>query len=291
MIKTQILNLFRKPFTGEYLGEKLSRRLKKNPESFFLRKLVPDNSLHSKNNERLCNRYGANFLLDLSDYQQWLLYFSDDHDSSLNFLSYIEPGFTILDIGGNIGQTALIAAQKTGESGKVISFEPYPETIERFEKNLELNKSIKNIKLEKFALGDEQSTITLFQDCVTNSGGNRVLHSSVENPAGVKQVAVTTLDLYSAGENLSRIDLIKIDVEGFEMNVLKGAEQTLLKFRPLLIVEVDEKNLNSQGAAARDIIAFFHEYHYEMIDLSTMKDFYLGNDQFIHTDILCTPNK
>lgn len=288
MTKGQVLNLFRKPFTGEFLGNKLSDLLDKNRESFWLRKLVPGNNLYPKGTERLCRRYGVNFSLDLSDYQQWLLYFSDNHDSSLGVLSYVESGFTVIDVGGNVGQTALAMAKKVGDSGKVISFEPYPATVKRFKKNLELNQDIKNIRLENYALGDFDGSISLFQDCVTNSGGNRVLYSDTENHVGVERVPATTLDSYLAKEkSITGVDLIKIDVEGFEMSVLRGAEQTLLKYKPKLVVEVDDKNLTKQGATTDDLVTFLRRLDYSLIDLSTMKEFSSGGAS-IHTDIFCS---
>jgi FkbM family methyltransferase len=288
--KTIIFNQLRKLLRIKILDSRLSSLIIKYPNSMFLRKIIPGNRLYSKGSERTENRNGVNFLLDLSDYPDWSLYFYSEIDSSKNVLSFVNSGDTILDIGGNIGQTALMMAKKVGQTGRVISFEPYPNTILKFEKNLSLNKTIKNLTLIKFGLSDEEAVVKMYQDCLTNSAGNRISHNLDEGDAGIKEVTIKVLDDFlQEKENLIQINLIKIDVEGYEMNVLKGAKKTLLKYKPNLFVEIDNENLRKQGSNPTEVMTFLIDLGYEIIDLSTMQKI-SGIDKIeFHTDIFCRP--
>lgn len=274
--------------TSEQLDGKLADLIEKYPNSIFLQKVAPGNALYAKRSHRLCTRHHVNFLLDISDYPEWLLYFHSKIDSSLSILSFIDPGDIVLDIGGNIGQTALIIGHKVGKTGKVISFEPYPATIEKFERNLSLNDSISNVRLEKFGLGDRETKLLMHQDSVTNSGANRVVHQSLKEKTGVEEISIRTLDSYIKEKNISKIDLIKIDVEGFEMSVLKGGQQTLSEYKPDLFIELSTENLKDQETSGEELIKFLENIGYKIIDVATMRPLPPLGGSKVHTDIYCT---
>lgn len=287
--KTKVFDRFRKLLTNGALDERLSSLIAKNPDSVFLRKIAPGNYLYAKGSVRICNRNGVNFALDLSDYSDWLLYFHSEVDNPKDVLSFVNTGDTILDIGGNIGQTALMMAKKAGKTGRIVSFEPYPSTIKRFERNLSINEAIDNVRLVKFGLGSEETVVRMYQDCPTNSGANRVLGNDSQSDVGIEKITVKVLDDFlPSEENLERIDFVKIDVEGYEMNVLKGAKKTLLKYKPKLFIEIDDANLKKQGSSAAELLTFLTDLSYEMTDLSNMRKISGVDEVTIHTDIFCT---
>jgi FkbM family methyltransferase len=287
-LKIKFLNTIRSVLTIETLDSIIASQIIQRPNYKLLKKVAPGNTLYRKGSHRVCNRNGINYSLDLSDYPDWLLYYSSDADSSAGVLTYLKQGDTVLDIGGNIGQTALRMAQKIGETGRVISFEPYPETTERFEYNLKLNDQIKNITLEGIALGEAKSILKMFQDCSTNSGGNRMLHPSAQNNGGIEEVMVTSLDEYVADKNhLKHINLIKIDVEGFEMKVLKGAKKVLRDHKPDLFIELDDENLKKQGNSAVEVVDFLIGLKYQVMDSYDNKIINV-KEMKNHTDIYCS---
>lgn len=289
-LKTKIINHFRKLFRNHILDNWLSSQIGKNPKSLFLKKIIPGNSLYSKGSKRRCKRNGINFDLDLSDYPDWSLYFNSETDSSKNVLSYVNTGDTVLDIGGNIGQTALMIAKKIGGKGKVISFEPYPNTIKRFEGNLSLNETISNITLVKCGLGNEEMTTTMYQNCSSNSAGNRIGDEISKGENQVKKVVIKVLDNFLQNEEkLERVDFIKIDVEGYEMNVLRGARKTLLNYKPKLFIEINDNLLRKQGSDSSKLLAFLLDLEYEITDLLTMKKISEAKEIMAHTDIFCEP--
>lgn len=272
--------------------------------NFFLRlgllkklvhKLIPSNLLYPKNTIRVVKRNGVYYRLDISDYQEWLVYFYHENDSSNHILKHIDGAEIIFDIGGNIGQTALNIAKYKAEKkqpAQIISFEPYNENYEKFKYNLQLNKTIKNISIENIALGSTTNTIKIFKECVTNSGGNRVVYNEEENTEGIEETPQITLDNYVYEKGLSKIDLIKIDVEGYELEVLKGATSTLQKLRPVLLLEFDSLNLKKQGSSAKELLNFLKSIDYNYKDVNTgLQGVDISETGNIHTDIICIHQK
>ncbi len=258
------------------------------PDQHFVRKLIPANDEYNKNTLRYCTRDSVRYCLDLNDYQAWLIYFHFETDSSSPVLKYVKPGDVVIDIGGNIGQTALQAATKVTQKGKVISFEPYPDTYRKFKNNLSLNPTISNVELVDYGLGDKPGSFDMFQACNTNSGANRISPNSGNMLEGEEMIKVITLDSFIDSNRLNKIDLIKLDVEGFEMKVLRGAEETISNYRPVLFIEVDDANLQAQGDSARDIFDYCKNFHYDVKDINTGEKI-TDHRALIdcHTDILC----
>jgi FkbM family methyltransferase len=138
--------------------------------------------------------------------------------------AHLEPGAVFYDIGANVGFFTLIAARLVGPGGWVRSFEPHPETAEVLQHNLTVN-NFENVEIVRAAVGAEPGTGKI--------AGNMPLTFHLADE-GV-EVPVVTLDEVVASYPPT---LIKIDVEGAEIDVLKGAEQTLLEYRPVIVCEV-----------------------------------------------------
>jgi len=159
-------------------------------------------------------------LRDAVDFNAFREVCIEDH---YNF-SQLKLGMIIVDIGAHIGTFTLLASKIVGEQGKVIAIEPEVHNFEQLKRNLELNR-IKNVVPVNVALSDFNDKKDFF---ITKGSG---CHSFSPMP-GEKiidkiQVNVKTLDTLLQELNISKIDLIKIDAEGAEISVLKGAEKTL----------------------------------------------------------------
>jgi FkbM family methyltransferase len=138
-----------------------------------------------------------------------------------------------IDIGSYTGIYTLVAA-KTNKQIATISFEPNPELFVVLAKNIKLNR-VKNSKLEQIALDKEIGSATLYlnHDHYTSIGS--LIKSSSEG----KQISVqkVTLDKYCEDHQVKAINLMKIDVEGNEINILEGAQLTISKFTPIILME------------------------------------------------------
>lgn len=159
----------------------------------------------------------------------------------------IEQGDVVLECGGHHGCSAILLSDWVGDSGKVVTFEPFPANCDILEKNIQLN-GLKNVNLQRKAVGAERGTVSI-------SGS-----SFSVNPfgKGVK-VDLTCLDEY---EHLNPT-FIKIDVEGFEVQVLQGSKNILSK-RPKLAIEIHAEFLSQYGTSVDDLFKLINVENYKV---------------------------
>jgi FkbM family methyltransferase len=155
-------------------------------------------------------------------YEEGVIHFMKQH---------LVPGDIFIDVGANIGWLSCIAAQLIKENGKVLAFEAHPETIGLLNENIHLN-SFQNIEVFSVALGNKNGQTELFDAPEQNRGGASAVFSSEK----VHVVPTQKLDDIISVNVVPKI--VKIDVEGFEPEVVEGAMQTLQKHLPILIIEL-----------------------------------------------------
>lgn len=153
--------------------------------------------------------------------------------------TYVKEKGIVLDIGANIGNHSLYFAQEC-HVRKVYAFEPVKSTFEILVKNISLNKFEKIIVPYLAALGDYQGKGNIIY--MGDAGGNKV------EPDDTGEVVISTVDGLEIKE---QIDFIKIDVEGYEEKVLKGAEITLKKYHPVIMIEIFDENFNCVNSYLR----------------------------------------
>ena len=227
--------------------------------NFFV-KCLPQNYQYKKGVFRKVCRHGIHYSLDLSEYMEWVIYFDLNVEHREELYPLVKPGMVILDVGGNIGETALNFAKRTGPTGQVISFEPVPETFQKCLANLKLN-GFPWLKAEQLALSDRNEALYFDPASYNNSGGIYMRR----NTEGLEfSVRAMPLDDFVAANKLSKVNLIKIDVEGFEFNVLKGAVSTLKLMRPVLFIEINDHNLSRQHASASQIFGLLSDSGYRV---------------------------
>lgn len=149
----------------------------------------------------------------------------------------LKSGYVALDIGANIGLQSIRMSQNCGDAGQVYAFEPLKHIQEKFRKNIALN-NCRNVTLFPFALSDTAGSAEVKIDEHTWNQGTFSLNQAQSGPA-VHQITVKTGDAIPEIQNLQRLDLVKIDVEGFEFHVLRGLVNTLKKHKPRVIFEYD----------------------------------------------------
>jgi FkbM family methyltransferase len=170
----------------------------------------------------------------------------------------VSNGYDILDIGSNIGFTVLSMAQLSIK-GKVIGFEPDRLNYERCLININQN-NFGNINLYNIGLGSEDMSIPMEVRTEFNRGGNRVALNGKGEIIEVKK-----LDNLFPSLNISKVDLVKIDVEGYELHVLQGAKKLLQQFKPTLFIELSDDNLRYHGGSAKELIEFLVRTGYSSI--------------------------
>lgn len=168
-------------------------------------------------------------------------------------------GTTALDVGANIGCNAVHLARAVGDKGLVLAFEPQRIPFQQLCGTVVLS-GFHNVVALQQAVGDRQGSVELqpvnyFQDQVNI--GNTGLGS------GGERVGMTTLDSL----NLQNVSFIKLDVQGAETMVLRGAEALIKRERPLLFIEIEEQQLGDRGTSAAELIGTLFSLGYVLLHI------------------------
>jgi len=147
---------------------------------------------------------------------------------------HLSVGDHVLDVGSNIGFWLLLASQQVGDRGRVLGFEPVPSNYDILQRNIK-RSGRKNIEIRPWALGSESGNALFYQSEVPNWGS--LMSDSRLLPTGSFSVSVKTLDLILREFPTFRPTAMRMDVEGAELMVLKGAQGLLKRFRPTLFIE------------------------------------------------------
>lgn len=179
----------------------------------------------------------------------------------------------IIDIGSNFGFHTLQFADLVGDTGKVYSFEPQKLIYYQLCGNIILN-GYDNIEAYNVALGNEVSKLKMenlqYHSDNTINIGNAHLNAYTDN--GFNWVDVKKLDDYE----FENVAVLKIDVQGYEPNVLDGARQTILKNKPIIFIEVEKPQLEIYGWTEDDVFKRLSELNYnykKVIDAEHLVDY------------------
>jgi FkbM family methyltransferase len=196
-----------------------------------------------------------------------------DLDLQLVMAQLLKPGDRFIDIGANIGMLTLKGASLVGKLGRVDSFEPNPNCCKRIRDNLELNQ-INNVYLHQVGLSDKTDTLKL--SIITEHSGMGTLSELRQEDqklvTDVFDVSVLRGDEIVM-QDLTPVKFIKIDVEGYELNVLKGLYKSLNTWHPIVITEVVNEWLKRSGTNRSEICKFMDELGYFPYGLSTKRRF------------------
>jgi FkbM family methyltransferase len=158
------------------------------------------------------------------------------------FFELVKPGMTILDIGACRGNYSILFANLMNDKGKVLAFEPEPDNCYRIGKNVQVN-NYRCIEIHQCALSDNEGSATFYKG-VNNGlgyGVGSLIFDPHWNSSEEESITVQTrrLDNFLDEEHINDVDIIKIDVQGNDIAVLKGAEHTLRNSNVILLMDVD----------------------------------------------------
>jgi FkbM family methyltransferase len=182
--------------------------------------------------------------LNINDWiQQNIFFLGSYEEAELKVLAnHLKPDNVFIDIGANFGLYSLIASQYISEEGSIFCFEPFPENYKSLCTNLSLNH-LTRVTAENKAVGSEMGELKLYNNSKENNLG--MVSSKKTKDSDVVTVTKVSLDDYLQTKSLEKITFIKIDVEGFEYEVLQGMKKTLQRYDPIILIEVlDSKSEN-----------------------------------------------
>lgn len=186
------------------------------------------------------------------------------------FRKVLKPGQVLFDVGANVGQFTLLAAKRVGPSGRVHAFEPAPEEYKKLCTNVSMNR-FPNVLTNPVAICDHVGETVL-----RTAGPGLGLYNSLGRPLassliGGISVPCTTLDSYVEAKGVPRVDLLKVDVEGAELAVLRGAAHLLsLSDGPIIVCEFSDLTGTDIGHSTRELrrcleaFAYRHIYRYSL---------------------------
>jgi FkbM family methyltransferase len=188
-----------------------------------------------------CPGPGGAMLVPLNDFVGRCIYFTGDYDRKISWLCrrVVRRGDVVFDIGANMGVVTLLLARCVGPTGIVHAFEPNPRVGELLTRSASMN-GLMNIELHGIALGSRSTTLELNIPRDNAGQGSFIYHKKKSNCDTVS-VPVRRLSEVVGEQGITNIRLIKIDVEGFESEVLLGATEILETVRPdLILFETNE---------------------------------------------------
>lgn len=176
----------------------------------------------------------------------------------------VKNGDHILDVGANIGVHSLVFSTLVGNSGKVVAIEPQSKVRKRLKFNLKNNQA-NNVIVMGCAIGSEESRGRIYDIANNNDGAATLRPSDPEKHQKFEDIEVKTFDFIKDSTGLGHIDIVKIDVEGAELEVLKGLS-ALFDSRPprCLFVECVDSNLKRFDTSSEELIAKLEELGYAL---------------------------
>ncbi|MDD3679277.1 MAG: FkbM family methyltransferase [Candidatus Shapirobacteria bacterium] len=187
---------------------------------------------------------------------------SEKHEMVV-FKQLIRSGMTVIDIGANIGIYTTEAARLVGKQGRVIAFEPEKYNFQLLTERVR-KSGYKNITLENIALSNKKGEQTFYIDSV-NLGNHSFSQKNIYDGAEAIRVHTTTIDKYLQEHGISKVDVIKIDVQGAEPLVLAGARKLLKDQSPAILLEYWPVGIKNLGQDPDKFLRSLSEYGFRFM--------------------------
>jgi FkbM family methyltransferase len=185
---------------------------------------------------------------------------------------FLKKGMFVVDVGAHHGFYTILCSKKVGVTGKVVAFEPSPGEQRRLSFHLKLNRC-KNVKIEPYALAGQNGKATLFVAKGRYTAFNSLRPPALSVPTQEVEVSTIRLDDYLRILRLEKVDLIKIDTEGAELEILQGAENLLMtESSPVIMIEVCDERTRPWGYPSAAIYDFLAQRAYTWFSLTDHGD-------------------
>jgi FkbM family methyltransferase len=234
-----------------------------NKFAFFL---MPFHRLYVNKKPMLWSRNGLNYELDRKDYHQWQIYAQTKEIGQHILSQFFKNGTVFFDCGANVGfislELAQIAKQRKLENVSIYSFEPNLPIFNALSKNVSLNNGFDSIiHPMNIGLGNEKKIHTFYYN-TWSSGASNGFESNEHTVQTTIQI--NTLDNFMEEMKLDRLDVMKIDIEGFEPFLFLGGEKTISRHKPVILMEINDETQNDPVYGKAFIFDFLRKHGYEL---------------------------
>ncbi len=181
----------------------------------------------------------------------------------------IKAGMCVVDIGAHIGMLTLAAAKRVGPTGRVYAFEPAQESVRILRRHVEFNKWNERIEVVQAVVSDQNGRLPFYVYGASMAASLSRTNVEVLNserrtsPVSMVEVPSVTLDTFCK-EHKFMPDVIKVDVEGAELLVLRGAQNLLLDISPVVLCEIHPAQMQNCGSSVLELYAFLEEVGYAL---------------------------
>ena len=208
------------------------------------------------------------FRVDPGTLLGWYVYFFGAYEPEVRRLirRLLNTGCVAIDVGANVGWHTLLMAAQVGENGQVLAFEANPSVRQTLDKGIKLN-GFKQVSVHECALSDKSGLVRFDAPAASHlrAGTGRIIGQGEE--AGTDdmiEIACKRLDDVPQIMELPRVDLMKVDVEGWEWNALQGATEMVKRFHPYVLFEYDSDYVTRGGGSRDKLAEFFSSHQYSL---------------------------
>lgn len=211
------------------------------------------------------DRYIGTNVKNFLEYE--IFFFGDYEPPTVSLLTRVlRSGMNAIDVGANVGSLTLVMADKVGPVGRVLAIEPFPIVAARLRENLALNR-VMNVQVMEVALASRPGTASLHIPPSTWGNYGLAGLSPIDGLSNCSRIEVATRTLDEIIEEVGwkeRLDFIKIDVEGQEMNVFRGGLSAFRRFRPHVLFEYQSELWKKAGFSFDNARDYFVELDYSL---------------------------
>lgn len=218
------------------------------------------------------NQWGDSFFLSPYYHIDRYIISFGTYDKNLHLLleRILKPGMICIDVGANLGEVTLHMASKVGVGGMVYAFEPVSPIYERLKLHIEKHVKQNIIKAFQLALSNKTGRAPIhFSDVLNdNQGLATLLDTGAEKSLTLcGEVTTTTLDEFAAQQNIRKVDLVKIDIQGAEILLLEGGRNVFTDLSPEILIEISPSDLKYASKDSRDLIRLLEKYGYTVYEV------------------------
>ncbi len=244
---------------------------------------------------------GSKIWVSLSDHIESQIFWQEVQEGDRGEVKLLKmllrPDDIVIDVGANIGVFSLIMARRL-PSGTVHAFEPSSYHVEKLKSNLSLNP-FRNVQTHALALSDRQHASRLnfpplLLDGFLNNTGMASQFQFEHSSSKSEEIECVRLDDYAVSRGIVCFDLMKIDVEGAEMDVLLGAVESIQRNRPRVVMEINLNHLQYAGRRIDEVLDFWAALEYEVFRIdhdANLSKVHSSADFQPHQNIYCRPRR
>ena len=213
---------------------------------FFVNDKIKRTNINFKKNKLILGKYEFQTIKnDQGISTELQIYESHEPLTTHLIINELKQDMVCIDLGSNIGYYAVIESNIIGESGKIFAIEPSPINFPILKLNLE-NQKKNNFVAYTIGIGDKNEEMEFIISAKSNWSRIRMNNEKINSEDKVIKIPVKTLNSFVNENDIKKIDILRMDVEGFEYSILLGANEVLEKFKPKLFIEIHKMYLGKE---------------------------------------------